>query len=161
MNKSDILKSVKSDLENEEVLNNAESDSESEDQNIIIQNFSIGGDKRVEVSSMLSTLLAQREVDQRRFISLNKKNGELEVENSKLDMKLHYMKLDLANAEIKVEELQISKETIKTLSKQLEDLKKSNAEENAQLAGKTYVLQFLLLVLISLWGVYSLVIRWD
>ena len=103
MNKSDILKTVKCDLENEnDFVNTVGIDSENEDDNnIIIQNFSIAGDKRVEVSSMLSTLLAQREVDQRRFIALNKKNGELEVENSKLDMKLHYMKLDLANAEIK------------------------------------------------------------
>lgn len=125
MNKSDILKTVKSNLENEEVFNNIDSETENEGENIIIQNFSIGGDKRVEVSSMLSTLLAQREVDQRKFLSLNKKNSELEIENSKLDMKLHYMKLDLANAEIKIEDLQVVKKTLETTCKELEDLKKT------------------------------------
>jgi hypothetical protein len=139
MNKSDILKTVKSDLENEDI-NNAGTDSENEDNdNIIIQNFSISGDKRVEVSSMLSTLLAQREVDQRRFIALNKKNAELEVENSKLDMKLHYLKLDLTNAEIKNEELVSIKKCFKNTSKELEDIRK----KMPRLEAKSFVLNIL------------------
>jgi outer membrane protein assembly factor BamA len=121
MNKTEILKTVKSDIEGEDIkFNNEDSDTENEGENIIIQNFSIGGDKRVEVSSMLSTLLAQREVDQKKFLTLNKKNNELEVENSKLDMKLHYMKLDLANAQIKAEELETVKKTLETVSKELQ-----------------------------------------
>jgi hypothetical protein len=121
MNKTEILKTVKSDIEGEDIkFNNEDSDTENEGENIIIQNFSIGGDKRVEVSSMLSTLLAQREVDQKKFLTLNKKNNELELENSKLDMKLHYMKLDLENAQIKAEELETVKKTLETVSKELQ-----------------------------------------
>ena len=153
MNKSDILKIVKSNIENEDILNNVESDSENEGENIIIQNFSIGGDKRVEVSSMLSTLLAQREVDQRKFLTLNKKNSELEIENSKLDMKLHYMKLDLANAEIKIEDLQGTKKALETSCKELEDLKKTLPT----LQIKSYILN-LIIILFFIFSSFMIVV---
>jgi hypothetical protein len=153
MNKSDILKTVKSNIENEDIINNVESDSENEGENIIIQNFSIGGDKRVEVSSMLSTVLAQREVDQRKFLNLNKKNSELEIENSKLDMKLHYMKLDLANAEIKVEELQGNKKALEISCKELEDLRKTLPT----LQMKSYILN-LIMILFFIFSCFMIVV---
>ena len=124
MNTSDVLKSVKFDLENE-TTDPDYVESEEEDENIIIQNFSAGGIKKIEISSMLSTLLAQREVDQKKFILLNKKNSELEVENSKLDMKLHYIRLDLSNALIKLEEAEMTKKSLENATKQLVDTKKS------------------------------------
>ena len=160
MIKSDVLKTVKSDIENENI-DTAGTDSENEeDNNIIIQNFSIAGDKRVEVSTMLSSLLAQREVDQKRFICLNKKNSELEVENSKLDMKLHYMKLDLANAEIKNEELQVVKteshsikEKFESTNKELYRIKKDIIPT---LEKKAFILDILMIFFIILcWFYYK------
>lgn len=128
MNKMDILNTVKTDIENESSHENeSDSDNDETDKNIIIENFSIGGDKRVDVSSMLSTILAQRELDQKRFLLLSKKNGDLEVENSKLDTKLHYMKLDLANAEIRFEKSQAEK---KRMINSLKDLETNNKTLN-------------------------------
>ena len=103
MLRSDILKSVKENLENVDLnADNASSDSET-DENIIIKSFSAQSDRRVDVASMLSTVLAQREIDQKRIIKVNKKLNECEMENSKLDTKLHYLRLDLSNSELDLE----------------------------------------------------------
>lgn len=123
MDKMEVLNTVKQDIEENEPVHN-DSDDEVSEENIVIRNFSIGGDKRVDVSSMLSTILAQRELDQKRFLLLSKKNGDLEIENSKLETKLHYMKLDLVNSEIKV---QSSMKKIEIVSKNLHEARESIA----------------------------------
>ena len=106
MSKLQTLNTIKSDLENEK-LERIESDSEEEESvNLIVQNFSGAGDKRVEITALLSTIMAQRELDQQRIINLNIDNSELDKEIAALDTKLHYMKLDLNNAQIKIESLE-------------------------------------------------------
>jgi hypothetical protein len=106
MSKLQTLNTIKSDLENEK-LERIESDSEEEESiNLIVQNFSGAGDKRVEITARLATLMAQRELDQQRIINLNIDNSELDKEIAALDTKLHYMKLDLNNAQIKIESLE-------------------------------------------------------
>lgn len=106
MSKLQTLNTIKSDLENEK-LERIESDSEEEESvNLIVQNFSGAGDKRVEITALLSTIMAQRELDQQRIINLNIDNSELDKEIASLDTKLHYMKLDLNNAQIKIESLE-------------------------------------------------------
>jgi hypothetical protein len=96
----DILKSVKENMENtysDEY--NPESDQDGEvSENIIIKNFA-------NSDNILSVILAQREVDQKHIIVLNKKINEMDKENSRLDTKLHYTRMDLSNVEIKLETL--------------------------------------------------------
>ena len=96
----EILKSVKENMENtysDEY--NPESDQDGEvSENIIIKNFA-------NSDNILSVILAQREVDQKHIIVLNKKINEMDKENSRLDTKLHYTRMDLSNVEIKLETL--------------------------------------------------------
>ena len=100
MERIEILKTVKENMDTmEDYISEDEIDT---DENVIINRFS-QNETRVDVASMLSVILAQRELDQKRIVSLNKKISEMDAENSKLDSKLHYTKMDLVNVEIKAE----------------------------------------------------------
>lgn len=117
MERIKILKTVKENMEELEEVHSEEEVSETEE-NVIVKSFS-QNENRVDISSMLSVILAQREIDQKRIISLYKKISEMDSENSKLDSRLHYTKMDLVNAEIKIETLVKELQNEKDLHKKL------------------------------------------
>ena len=54
---------------------------------------------------IVSTLLAQHELDRNKLTKLTKKLYRSEMDTEKQEMKLHYLKLDLSNSTVSVEEL--------------------------------------------------------
>ena len=105
MERAEILTSIKENMDTEvDNILLSEDDDDSTQENIIVKNFS-SNERRVDTTGMLSIILAQREMDQRRIISLTKKLTESEKENMRLETKLHYTRMDLVNAQISIENL--------------------------------------------------------
>ena len=98
MDRATVLDTIKRDLESK--VDVEEEDDVCEETNLIVQNFSITTDKRVEITSMFATIMAQRELDQQKIISLNKDNADLEKDLSRIETQLHYLRLDLNNTSI-------------------------------------------------------------
>ena len=99
MDRATVLDTIKRDLESKVEVENDDIDEETST-NLIVQNFSITTDKRVEITSMFATIMAQRELDQQKIISLNKDNADLEKDLSRIETQLHYLRLDLNNTSI-------------------------------------------------------------
>jgi hypothetical protein len=106
MERAEILTSTKENMDTEldNILLSEEDDDDSNHENFIVKNFS-SNKRRVDTTGMLSIILAQREMDQKRIISLTKKLSESEKENMRLETKLHYTRMDLVNAQIGIENL--------------------------------------------------------
>lgn len=98
MDRATVLDTIKRDLESKVEVE--EEDDVCEETNLIVQNFSVTTDKRVEITSMFATIMAQRELDQQKIISLNKDNADLEKDLSRIETQLHYLRLDLNNTSI-------------------------------------------------------------
>lgn len=98
MDRATVLDTIKRDLESKVEVE--DEDDVCEETNLIVQNFSITTDKRVEITSMFATIMAQRELDQQKIISLNKDNADLEKDLSRIETQLHYLRLDLNNTSI-------------------------------------------------------------
>ena len=121
--------------ENEDI--NDESD---EDDNLIIKNFQDRfnitatatpknlKNQKDEISTVLSTLLVQHELDRNRISKMVKKQYRLEMENEKQDMKLHYMRLEFSNANIDLDE---TKTKLKQSQDSIELLGKNKLKYNA------------------------------
>ena len=90
MDRATVLDTIKRDLESK--VDVEEEDDVCEETNLIVQNFSITTDKRVEITSMFATIMAQRELDQQKIISLNKDNADLEKDLSRIETQLHYLR---------------------------------------------------------------------
>ena len=99
MDRATVLDTIKRDLESKVDVENDDIDEETST-NLIVQNFSVTTDKRVEITSMFATIMAQRELDQQKIISLNKDNADLEKDLSRIETQLHYLRLDLNNTSI-------------------------------------------------------------
>ena len=98
MDRATVLDTIKRDLESKVEVE--DEDDVCEETNLIVQNFSITTDKRVEITSMFATIMAQRELDQQKIIALNKENADLEKDLSRIETQLHYLRLDLNNTSI-------------------------------------------------------------
>jgi|688.fasta_scaffold203816_3 hypothetical protein len=98
MDRATVLDTIKRDLESKVEVE--EEDDVCEETNLIVQNFSVTTDKRVEITSMFATIMAQRELDQQKIIALNKENADLEKDLSRIETQLHYLRLDLNNTSI-------------------------------------------------------------
>lgn len=115
MERAEILTSIKENMDTDVVDNVFLSEDEEDDstqENFIVKNFSTN-DRRIDTTGMLSIILAQREMDQKRIISLTKKLNESEKENMRLETKLHYTRIDLVNAQISIENLTKDVDTMK------------------------------------------------
>jgi hypothetical protein len=99
MDRATVLDTIKRDLESKVEVENDDIDEETST-NLIVQNFSVTTDKRVEITSMFATIMAQRELDQQKIIALNKENADLEKDLSRIETQLHYLRLDLNNTSI-------------------------------------------------------------
>lgn len=99
MDRATVLDTIKRDLESKVDVENDDIDEETST-NLIVQNFSVTTDKRVEITSMFATIMAQRELDQQKIIALNKENADLEKDLSRIETQLHYLRLDLNNTSI-------------------------------------------------------------
>ena len=99
MDRATVLDTIKRDLESKVEVDNDDIDEETST-NLIVQNFSVTTDKRVEITSMFATIMAQRELDQQKIIALNKENADLEKDLSRIETQLHYLRLDLNNTSI-------------------------------------------------------------
>lgn len=116
MDPSTVLNTIKRDLESkiEDVFIEDHSGDEAEPANLIIQNFSLTTDKRVEITSMFATIMAQRELDQQKIIALNKENTDLDKNLSRVETQLHYLRLDLNNKSIQHLEAITERDLLKT-----------------------------------------------
>lgn len=113
------------------------SDDDSEDENVIITNFvggSGGSSKKQDNSVIVSTLLAQHELDRNKIASLTKKMYKMEVETERIETKAHYLRLDFSNTTLQLEEY---KEKVKQLEKKYK---------------QTRIIDMFLIVVLSLWG---------
>jgi hypothetical protein len=126
--------------EKEDNLDNNEenSDDDSEEENVIITNFvgSGGSSRKQDNSVIVSTLLAQHELDRNKIASLTKKMYKMEVETERIETKAHYLRLDFSNTTLQLEEY---KEKVKQLTKKYKQRK---------------IMDIFLIVVLSLWGYF-------
>ena len=92
--------------------------------NFLIQNMFDEKGKKKQNRDILSTIIAQRELDRQKIEQLMLKKYESDIESGKIEMQLHYTKLDKNNLDVKCDELtkklKISKDEFKQLSKKYE-----------------------------------------
>lgn len=92
--------------------------------NFLIQNMFDEKGKKKQNRDILSTIIAQRELDRQKIEQLMLKKYESDVESGKVELQLHYTKLDMNNLDIKCDELtkklKTTKDELKQLSKKYE-----------------------------------------
>ena len=137
------LKELQKQMKEKEDKNNFDnneenSDDDSEEENVIITNFmgSGGSSKKQDNSVIVSTLLAQHELDRNKIASLTKKMYKMEVETERIETKAHYLRLDFSNTTLQLEEY---KEKVKQLTKKYK---------------QTKIIDMFLIVVLSLWGYF-------
>ena len=135
----ELQKQMKEKEKEDNFDNNEEnSDDDSEEENVIITNFvgSGGSSRKQDNSVIVSTLLAQHELDRNKIASLTKKMYKMEVETERIETKAHYLRLDFSNTTLQLEEY---KEKVKQLTKKYKQRK---------------IMDMFLIVVLSLWGYF-------
>ena len=135
----ELQKQIKEKEKEDNFDNNEEnSDDDSEEENVIITNFvgSGGSSRKQDNSVIVSTLLAQHELDRNKIASLTKKMYKMEVETERIETKAHYLRLDFSNTTLQLEEY---KEKVKQLTKKYKQRK---------------IMDMFLIVVLSLWGYF-------
>ena len=119
----DLREQLQVDADNDFNNDGENSDSDlDQDDNLIIQNFrdksiinnanananNVSKNKPIVINNqhdIVSTLLAQHELDRNKLTKLTRKLYKSEMDTEKQEMKLHYLKLDLSNSTVTGEEL--------------------------------------------------------
>ena len=147
------LKNLQKELETEKVFSEADGDNDSTEDdddkevpNLLVQSYYNKGKK--DSSAILALLIAQRELDHNKLEKMSKHNYTNKLEMEKSDMKLHYARLELNNANVKCDSL---RDKIKKLDMDL--LKEKTGRHNEFMTTIVMKILFILLVLFDFYRV--------